>query len=724
MPGWIVNLVCSLCLIYMVALVASYAIKCARLNRVDRLKMLKGYAKGRFILIYICAIPLFLIACLHDGNHFIEAVFSAVQGSVELVVLKFEFERIATLVADNLYFAFVVVILFGLCILNLGMVSVALFCQKFINSVYTKRATKNGAKTYVVVGVNEKNRNVLTSANGARVWVINAKERTEELDEFAYINSVAVVTIKDGRLDATLKSLFKDFTDKTIKVIINTGSDETNLLYTEELTTLIRNANISRSDIEDERGLNVYSFGAPENSSAFLHFVKLSSGQVRYINKYKLIAIDFVDKHPLTEFMGENEINYDTATLKEDVDLNVVMVGYNKTMQEILVTSIANNQFSYLDKNGNVLERKVNYNIFRSNGGATTEKNLNYTYNRYVTEREEMLKEKDKYLELPEVPAEVNFILEDVNDITFYKSIKKAIMPKEGRRAFNQVIVSYGEDIENIDIAEKLSAKIKEWGFDEYTNVYVKVRSNELTERIVKDEYKEICKLTTFASEKEVVYNTKNIVSEDIETMARDRHLAYAVCSAIKKGKSEKEAKEGAIEQWYKKWEQPQREANVYGVLSIRMKLNLMGFDYAKGEPNPEVNKEYMNRYQEGDTIIYEKGGKVGGKETVHYDNNFVEGSLRQRLAIQEHQRWNAYMITQGVIPSTKVQIEEEEGKNMKLRRHGCLTTFDGLIEYRQIMAKARNSNEEQEDVIRWDYQLMDDVIWLLERNGNALIKK
>ena len=142
MPEWIVNLVCSLCLIYMVALVASYAIKCARLNRVDRLKMLKGYAKGRFILIYICAIPLFLIACLHDGNHFIEAVFSAVQGSVELVVLKFEFERIATLVADNLYFAFVVVILFGLCILNIGMVSVALFCQKFINSVYTKRATK------------------------------------------------------------------------------------------------------------------------------------------------------------------------------------------------------------------------------------------------------------------------------------------------------------------------------------------------------------------------------------------------------------------------------------------------------------------------------------------------------------------------------------------------------------------------------------------------------
>ncbi len=714
----------SICLAWMIYLVASFAYKFVKSTRVNRLKLVKGYAKKRFVLIYICAIPMFLMAELYDGAKVIEAIFGAVEASVDLVVLKLDYSVVEALVESNAYYATVMVILFALCVVNIAMVTIALGYQKITNYHHLRLGKAKDCNTIIVVGANEKNREILKSCAGNKIWIMAKKDKTDEMEEFAYINKVAVVYMKSKFIADTMGNLFDgEYVGRSVKVILNTGSDEQNLLFVEELTEIIKKINVDLLDVEGSHGLKVYAFGEPENSSAFVHFVKKSSGQVQYVNKYKLIAFDFVDKHPLTEYMGENEIDYATATLKSDVDVNVVMVGYNKTMQEVLVTSIANNQFMSLDGNGNIVERPVKYNVFSRTKMKTTEKNLNHTYFRYGTERLDMMSKQGEYLDLPALPANVDFVPVDINDHDFYAKVKEALAPRDiDRKVFNQIIIAYGADIENVDIAEKLSVRVKEWGLDKATKVYVKVRSDDLANKIVKEEYKEICDLITFANEKEIVYNAKNIIAENFEGMARDRHLAYAVCDALQDGRNEQEAKAKALKKWYD-WAQPQRDANVYGVLSLRMKLNLMGYDYAKGASDAQVNKEFMDKYTHGDPIKY-KEGTVGGKKLIIYNNNFVKGSLRERMAIQEHQRWNAYMITQGVIPSSKKEMENEGGKNLALRRHGCLTTFDGLIEYREIMAKRNGTNEEMEDVIRYDYQMLDDAIWLLERNGNAIVKR
>ncbi len=715
-------IVITICLVYMLLLVASFIVKLLKSNRKERLKMVRGYAKGRFVLIYICAIPLFFLAMRFTGAGLLESLIESVQSSVELVVLKLEFEIVSALVEKDLYFAIVVLLLYGLCIVNLGMVSLAIFYQKLSNFALLRKATMKGKEVYVVVGGGENNRNVLTTIEGEKIWILRGSERDSDSNDFAYVNKTAIVNLKNNRLDDTLSGIFKEYNTCTIRVIINTANDETNLLYTEEVAGLIKKIDHSTQEIDDARGLHVYVFGEPENSTAFLHFVKETSGQITYVNKYKLVAFDFVDNHPLTEYMDENEIDYDTATLKSDVDVNVVMVGYDKTMQEILVTSIANNQFCSLGQNGELQENQVRYSIFPKEGSKTTEKNLNHTYYRYCIGRKKMVEEKEKYLPLPELPALVDFKEEDVNDYEFYTKVRLAITPKdEGRKSFNQIIIAYGSDIENVDVAEKIATQIKEWGYGENSHVFVKVNSKELTDRIIKDEYKKVCEITAFGSEKDVVYNAHNIIQEGIETMARHRHLDYAVVDAIQNNDSEEEAKNKALKKWYS-WAQPQREANVYGVLALRMKLHLMGFDYKKGEASKEINEEYLLKYQEGDPIKYQ--GEAGDKPIVVYTNDFVKGSLRERMAMQEHQRWNAYMITQGMIPSTKEEIMEEGSKNYALRRQGCLTSFEGLVTLRQMLAKRNNSTEEECDVIRYDYQILDDVIWLLERNNMALTKK
>ena len=105
-------------------------------------------------------------------------------------------------------------------------------------------------------------------------------------------------------------------------------------------------------------------------------------------------------------------------------------------------------------------------------------------------------------------------------------------------------------------------------------------------------------------------------------------------------------------------------------------------------------------------------------------------------MAILEHYRWNSFMLSQGIIPATKEQILKEKvpkkdgtlkysnGRNYILRRHGNLTTFDGLVTFRQMISERDGTPELDNDVIKYDYQILDDAYWLLEKNGYKIIEK
>ena len=100
-------------------------------------------------------------------------------------------------------------------------------------------------------------------------------------------------------------------------------------------------------------------------------------------------------------------------------------------------------------------------------------------------------------------------------------------------------------------------------------------------------------------------------------------------------------------------------------------------------------------------------------------------------------------MISKGTVPASKEQILTEtvtkadgtqkytNGKNYALRRHGNLTTFDGLVEFRKMVAERDRTEgetllqaEERKDVIKYDYQLLDDAHWLLTKTGHKIIKR
>ena len=306
----------------------------------------------------------------------------------------------------------------------------------------------------------------------------------------------------------------------------------------------------------------------------------------------------------------------------------------------------------------------------------------------------------------------------------------------EGRKAFNYVVIAYGSDMENIDFADKITEKLNEWGLKDNTKVFVKVRNTDLNDNVIAGEYVNDGRFITFGGEEKSVYNINSIKTSSYEGMAKARHLCYKSEDKINelmqvenKEEALKKIYEDAIKKWYE-WHRIQRESNVYACLSIRLKLNLLGYDYEKGEWDEEVAKEMMDKYQLNDKIQYVKGlnapGKKYDKPIVDYgDCNFIEGTVRNNYAQQEHLRWNAYEISCGVLPASIEEIKTISHRELvAVRKHANLTTFDGLLDYRRIIAEKDGKTEKDVDVIKYDYQIMDDVCWILKDNGYKVVRR
>ena len=90
---------------------------------------------------------------------------------------------------------------------------------------------------------------------------------------------------------------------------------------------------------------------------------------------------------------------------------------------------------------------------------------------------------KEDYLPLPDLPANEYFDTLDINDKNFYTDIKKIL--GKSKDNVNYIIIAFGSDLENIDLAQKLVQKKREWAIDNLT-IFVKVRksSNESKELI------------------------------------------------------------------------------------------------------------------------------------------------------------------------------------------------------------------------------------------------
>ena len=814
-------------------------------SRAARIDYVRGFKKGQCALVFLAAIPLYCVGALYGAKTEINAtsvitnIFVAVTEVIGLVVLKFDSEVIVGLADANTYYRCVLYVCYVFVVLNALMFTLSLLGQRLWEyrkrfcSFITRRDrliifgyNKSSVEIYKSAGadknIKEKNKGGRADKPADRTageTVATGRVKKNKISRMIvgdiggdgvklYADKIAHTKKDDGKMiDRILKSIGAAAPlfgrNKHITVVINTESDEKNIALCRAFAEKLKDAKPAlRERCFDY--LEVYVFGSAPYEAIYLDIVDNGYGCIRYKNRYEMMAIDFIDRYPLSLFMTEKQIDYGRALVKDGVNINVFLVGFGKFNRRALLTSVASNQFVCAGKsNKDPIPKLVNYYVYDKD--EVHNKNLNHNYYRYMRERDGM-NAKD-YLPLPDselidakdkkaksyFPAnEIVTEKLDINNGEFYKSILKRI--KNGGAASNDanfVVIAFGTDLENIDLAQKLAEKRSEWGAD--FTIFVKVVNGEVSENTcgfncgadgAKRPY------FVIADEKRTVYDIHKIKSSKLYEMALARNDIYNF-----KNQPEKQALETsktARKKWYEAKTQIERDSNLYAVLHIRSKLNMFGYDYCDEKSERagvfENRDGYEKVYAKDDGIYRAAKSRAGDgdrdKETVSqkgisdkaaatdgksayevwieeradikypFDTNesgdsefpreYKTGTLRRSLAVLEHQRWNAYMISKGMVPAPIKKIKEEkgkiakvggdgklyykedytDGKNYKMRRHGNISTFSALDEFRKIVVGCGHKKESDADVVRYDYQIMDELYDFLKAHGYKIVKK
>lgn len=721
----IYTVITALCFAAITAGLLYVIIKLFLYDRPGRISFIRGFKKGKCVFAYIFAMPLYFIGHIYAGMPFADAFFGTVNKIINLVLLRFDYSSVTALMEANLLYKITVYYSQTVVLLNAIVFALSLTSQRIWLFFYGVAAYFTRKPRLVLFGYNEEN---LAVAKSDKTSVITLIDKISPQDcENLYSMKIGYISVRDAAKQ--IPKLFKR-TDrgKQFTIIINTGDDRKNISLCRAFIEGIAARNGQNKEVFGK--LRIYVFGDPRFENLYGEVVSSSFGCIQYVNKYGKVAMEFIDKYPLTRFMDGEQIDFSTSLIKDGVEINVCFIGFGKTNRQIFLTSVANNQF-LTSSGGTAVLKPVNYHIFDKTHSENN-KILNHSYYRYKHERKDM--NPADYLPLPEFPANEYYHLLDINDAQFYSDIKKVVTRSKSDANF--IIIAFGADLENADMAHKLAEKRREWGVN--FTIFVKSRA------VRKEEVFNSCGGCYFiAHELKDVFDIREITGDGIFRMAQMRNEIYDLEYAITHGHGVDVTEEfilrnraAASRNWYIKKSQLERESSLYCCLSLRSKLNLMGLDYCKKEEEGTAltEEEYLNIYAGGDLPdVYTYPQTVEGKKVVRYTLDFAE-SRRKTMAVQEHRRWNSFMISKGVIPSTIDQILNERreddnsrytnGKNYAVRRHGNLTTFEGLVDFRKLVARRDGCPETETDVIKYDYQLLDDAYWLLTSAGYKIIKK
>lgn len=613
---------------------------------------------------------------------------------------------------------------------------------------------RNRSEQLLIIGSNEENKMIYQSAKEKKIRPMILCGSEEEFSRLCDEGFNCIYQKEEPVIRSVCKGIFSSDT-RNCTVIINTKDEEKNLLICgmivdrvkERLSVDIEEINALRENMEpaDRKELlekeakavkllnriHAIVFGDQQYETAYQKMEQDSFGVLRYTNKARKTALDLIFNYPLAQFIDRSRYIDPYACIDKKLAINVIFVGFGETNQELFKSSTIINQFIEADEGEIPCPKKISYYIYDKKDIKT--KNLNHQLFRFSQEflyglRNGIFREED-YLEIPPDPTEFTSGIIDVNDPGFYKQIWSYCSGNPD--SLNVIFVAVGNDLENIDLAQKLMDKAMEWALPD-TRIFVKIRKAENYRILNPDKH-----IIPFGCEKEIIYNIDKIFNNELEEMARKKHYMNALIRSGKgtglKGTAD-EIETDSLYEWYT-YDPVKKISSLYSILSLRSKLQMMGLDYRKKENNSialKSNEAYFALYaKDSRPEIDPQFEKIYGKDIYCYPKilekeDLKHQSLRQNLAIQEHYRWNAFMISQGFIPASREKIisdAKEHGKDYDLRVHGNLTTIEGLIEFRKITARPGRP-EAKTDVLNYDFHLMDDIWWYLDMFGYEIFNR
>lgn len=192
--------------------------------------------------------------------------------------------------------------------------------------------------------------------------------------------------------------------------------------------------------------------------------------------------------------------------------------------------------------------------------------------------------------------------------------------------------------------------------------------------------------LTAFGSLSEV-YTYRNLIDSDLEKLAKNVHLAYEEIFSDGEINTEEALSRYNVFQVNKR-------SNRANALHIRYKLNFLGLDYTEES-----------------------------KEAVRMSDFYTEETI-DNLSVSEHDRWMAFLESEGWIPSEKEEVYAYRESGISKGRHNCpiLKMHPYICEFEKL--KDLSFDLEGKDTTVYDRELILKIPDILGDKWNVSGKK
>ena len=385
----------------------------------------------------------------------------------------------------------------------------------------------------------------------------------------------------------------------------------------------------------------------------------------------KIQARIFTEENPITRYLPAGFIR--EGAIRPDARIHIWFLGFGRRNQELYRQSVMHNQLvSFEDGTYKVLP--VCYHLC----DTRVDKDA-WEIGGLPRALEEM--EGGDYFPLPELPCHTEILGMEPQAEAVLAAIEKQA---HTTCSHTRIIIDTGDEGRSRELGERLRSVLPESG-----SFHIFVRSREvssLNDSIV----------TCFGCE------DREPTRDRPAGMAQKLNEIYTA----RYTESEKDRPDFAqyVSQKAKeKWEKLDRftmYSNIFAVMGLRLKLNLLGLDYGPGSwKEPSLIRQ-----------------RHGHKGEYPYEAYFTP-SVRNAIIAQEHARWNAYHLVQGYLPMAKQDIAENsrDGKTVRFavkdpvgKRHACLTTYRGLDDLSVYLAERAGGGRTAAD---YDYYIYDEML-------------
>jgi len=409
--------------------------------------------------------------------------------------------------------------------------------------------------------------------------------------------------------------------------------------------------------------------------------------RINFFSYAQLVARSFIFDFPLTRLLPHHMIQPEKATLKK-ASIHYHLVGMKATNQALYQHLFVTNQFPQTHSS-NLLKdwfgkEPLQYHLYDDAFIPSSLLNDMTTF-----------KNAKNYLPLPQLSSSTTpYIVED-----YIQSIKERLLTSVD---FQIVVIALESDFDNLRVLQGIRDLVLKFRLHQSVRIYVQLlhqgyanHSELFNESFIQP-----------LGQGNHIYRLQTITTPNFLLMAENIHTLLHPKTNFKQLSFQ------AL------------KAYIYEAISIRFRLNLMGYDLVQQEKGLSEKRflEAYDPYQYRPENLDHLRARNDADIQKYYPKKL---SIRSYLAKQEHQRRVAFQLVNGWAPMPledimKQPLLKEETRN----EDACITTFDGLLTIQKVRREKQGLPYGESDVIYPYFVTFDHLYHVLKGTPFKIIDK